>query len=132
MDRGMNNNLRLYNLKDHLCVFSLLVYSRYLPHFLRRRFVNTQCNVYLAYNPLFKSFNSKRTSLFQTLLNAAKIARCKTLIANFQADRICIATFGRDDQPVNYKRLQYPLKEETLIFQQCPPACKEECRIKRE
>ena len=65
------------------------------------------------------------------LLDAPKMANCKTLIANFQADRICIETFGRDDQPVNCKTLRYPLKKKTSIFPQCLPACKGECRIKR-
>jgi len=36
------------------------------------------------------------------------MANCKALIANFQADRTCIETFGRDDQPVNCKKLHYP------------------------
>ena len=52
--------------------------------------------------------------------------------ANFQAGRICIKTFGRDDQQVNCKKLPYPSKEKTLIFQQCLPASNGECRIKRE
>ena len=66
------------------------------------------------------------------LLDAPRMANCKTLIANFQVDRICIEGFERDDQPVNCKKLQYPLKEKIFIFQQCLPACKGECRIKSE
>ena len=50
------------------------------------------------------------------LRDAGKMAICKTLIANFQADRIYIETFGRDYQPVNRKRLQYPLKEKNPYF----------------
>jgi len=54
------------------------------------------------------------------------MANCKTLLANFKAVGTCVETFGRDDQPVNCKGLQYPLKEKTLNFQQCLPAHKGE------
>ena len=60
------------------------------------------------------------------------MANSKTQLANFKADGICVETFGRDDQPVNCKGLQYPFKEKTLNFQQCLPACKGECRIETE
>ena len=113
----MNNTLRLYNFKDHLFVPPLLVYCRYLPQILQRGLVNTQYNFYLASNPLFKSFysteNSKRTSPFYTLLDAAKMARCQTLMEISKLIE-CIETFGRDGQPVNCKILHYvhyPLKK---------------------
>ena len=60
------------------------------------------------------------------------MTNCTTLIANFQADRICIETFGRDDQPVKCKKTTVPLQEENLYFPAMSASMQRKCRIKRE